>query len=179
MSVTARKTCPFHLARLLRQGFATNDDNTILPLPLSTTPLPALEAQVTLQTPEQFRLLIFKGHLQFLSTPLRTILRPTSTHPQHNSHVPLEKCHPATMRVSLDRIKVDVHVEVDGRINQVAEYGEEYDGHNVISCYVPVEEGDKVKIGGKLEGQVCLFIPQCAACGLLISCRQTRWLTMP
>ena len=53
-----------------------------------------------------------------------------------------------------DRI-ADVHVYVDGKIRALEEYGEYVDpSDKALCCYVPVEEGHKVKIRGKFSGTV-------------------------
>ena len=49
--------------------------------------------------------------------------------------------------------RAEAHIYVEGRVKEVAEYGEYVDPvDKAIGCYVPVEEGDKVKIGGRFSG---------------------------
>jgi hypothetical protein len=51
--------------------------------------------------------------------------------------------------------KALVNVSVDGRIQPLEEYGEHIDPRdNAVCCYVPVEEGDKIKIRGEFSGTV-------------------------
>lgn len=56
----------------------------------------------------------------------------------------------------------EAHIHVEGRVSALEEYGQYVDGHDkAICCYVPVEEGHKVKIEGRFSGTVCYasFLP--------------------
>jgi hypothetical protein len=49
----------------------------------------------------------------------------------------------------------EVHIHVEGKVDALGEWGEYIDATDkAICCYVPVEEGHKVKIGGKFTGTV-------------------------
>jgi hypothetical protein len=51
--------------------------------------------------------------------------------------------------------KAEAHVYVEGRVLALEEYGEYVDPiDKAICCYVPVEEGHKVKIEGRFSGTV-------------------------
>jgi hypothetical protein len=51
--------------------------------------------------------------------------------------------------------RAEVHVYVEGRINALEEFGEYIDAKDkAICCYVPVEEGQNIKIRGKFSGTV-------------------------
>jgi hypothetical protein len=48
-----------------------------------------------------------------------------------------------------------VNLHVEGKVKALAEYGQYIDARDsAICCYVPVEEGDKVKLGGRFSGTV-------------------------
>jgi hypothetical protein len=58
--------------------------------------------------------------------------------------------------------KAEAHVHVEGRVLPLEEYGEYVDPvDKAICCYVPVEEGHKVKIGGRFSGTVRCFVQHC------------------
>lgn len=49
----------------------------------------------------------------------------------------------------------EVHINVEGDVKPLAEYGQYIDASDkAICCYVPVEEGHKLKIGGRFTGTV-------------------------
>lgn len=51
--------------------------------------------------------------------------------------------------------KAEVHVYVNGSIKALEEYGEYVDGRDLaICCYVPIEEEQQPKFGGKFTGTV-------------------------
>jgi hypothetical protein len=51
--------------------------------------------------------------------------------------------------------RAEAHICVEGKMQELEEYGEYVDPvDKAICCYVPVEEGDKVKIGGRFSGTV-------------------------
>lgn len=51
--------------------------------------------------------------------------------------------------------QAEVHVCVEGTVNALPEYGEYVDSRDkAICCYVPVEEGHRVKFGGRFSGTV-------------------------
>jgi hypothetical protein len=50
----------------------------------------------------------------------------------------------------------EVHVCVQERVEALAEYGQYIDARDkAICCYVPVDEGHKVKFDGRFSGTVC------------------------
>jgi hypothetical protein len=50
----------------------------------------------------------------------------------------------------------EVHLYVEERVEALAEYGQYIDAKDKAICaYVPVDEGHKVKIGGRFSGTVC------------------------
>jgi hypothetical protein len=55
---------------------------------------------------------------------------------------------------STDRC-AEVHMYVEGKVKALSEYGEHIDAKDkAICCYVPLEDGHKVKIGGRFSGTV-------------------------
>ena len=51
--------------------------------------------------------------------------------------------------------RAEAHIYVDGRVHELEEYGEYVDPvDKAICCYVPIEEGHRVKIGGRFSGTV-------------------------
>ena len=55
--------------------------------------------------------------------------------------------------------RAESHIYVEGRVDPLEEYGQYIDPKDkAICCYVPVEEGHKVKIGGKFSGTVSLSL---------------------
>lgn len=53
--------------------------------------------------------------------------------------------------------KAEIHIYVKGSIKALEEYGEYVDGNDgAICCYVPIEEGQQPKFGGKFTGTVSL-----------------------
>lgn len=53
-----------------------------------------------------------------------------------------------------DRI-AEAHIHVDGKQDPLEEYGEYVDPKDkAICCYIPVEEGDVLKIFGRFSGKV-------------------------
>jgi hypothetical protein len=48
----------------------------------------------------------------------------------------------------------EVHILVEGKVNALEEFGQYIDKDKAICCYVPVEQGQKVKISGRLTGTV-------------------------
>jgi hypothetical protein len=51
--------------------------------------------------------------------------------------------------------RAEVHVYVEGKVGALGEYGEYIDATDkAVCCYVPVEEGHKVRICGKFNGTV-------------------------
>ena len=54
-----------------------------------------------------------------------------------------------------DRV-AEVHIYVEGKVHALEEYGQYISSEDkAICCYVPVEEGHKIKICGKFSGTVC------------------------
>lgn len=54
--------------------------------------------------------------------------------------------------------KAEVHLYALGSPNPLDEYGEYVDPvDHAICCYVPVEEGQKIKIDGRMAGTVSEF----------------------
>ncbi|KAH7391789.1 hypothetical protein BKA66DRAFT_487980 [Pyrenochaeta sp. MPI-SDFR-AT-0127] len=52
----------------------------------------------------------------------------------------------------------EVHVYVEGKVDAIQEYGEYIeDSDKAICCYIPVEEGHKIKIGGTFSGTTSLI----------------------
>jgi hypothetical protein len=63
---------------------------------------------------------------------------------------------------STDR-RAEAHIYVEGNVNKLKEYGEYIDPiDKAICCYVPVEHGHNVRIGGRFSGTVSMK-PACAA----------------
>jgi hypothetical protein len=61
------------------------------------------------------------------------------------------------MEKATDR-RAEVHIYVDGEVDARREYGEYIDAKDkAICCYVPVEEGHQIKVGGKFSGTVRYF----------------------
>lgn len=53
--------------------------------------------------------------------------------------------------------EANVHVRVEGDLNELREYGEFIDPtDNAICCYVPVEEGALIRVAGKFSGTVSI-----------------------
>jgi hypothetical protein len=51
--------------------------------------------------------------------------------------------------------EVEAHIHIDGKIPGLEEYGEYVDPKdNAICCYIPVDEGDVLKISGRFSGTV-------------------------
>ncbi|KAL6708696.1 hypothetical protein ACN47E_002392 [Coniothyrium glycines] len=49
--------------------------------------------------------------------------------------------------------RAEVHINIDGQVEALEEYGEYIDANDkAICCYVPIEEGHRVKFGGKFSG---------------------------
>jgi hypothetical protein len=49
--------------------------------------------------------------------------------------------------------RAEAHIYVEGRVKELQEYAEYIDPvDKAIGCYIPVEEGHKVKIGGRFSG---------------------------
>lgn len=61
------------------------------------------------------------------------------------------------MEKDTDR-KAEIHVHVEGQLEALEEYGEYIDTNDKAFCsYVPVDEGDKVKVFGRFSGTVSHF----------------------
>lgn len=51
--------------------------------------------------------------------------------------------------------RVEVNLYVDGKVNALEEFGEYVDSRDkAICCYVPVYDGDRIKIHGRFFGTV-------------------------
>jgi len=51
--------------------------------------------------------------------------------------------------------RAEAHIYIEEKVDALEEYGEYIETRDkAICCYVPVEEGHKVKIGGKSTGTV-------------------------
>lgn len=49
----------------------------------------------------------------------------------------------------------DAHIFVEGRVKPLEEYGQYVDGHDkALCCYVPVEEGHKIRVDTRFAGTV-------------------------
>jgi hypothetical protein len=58
------------------------------------------------------------------------------------------------MEKATDRM-ADIHVHVEGQLNDLEEYGEYVDATDkAICCYVPVDGGDRVRVFGRFNGTV-------------------------
>ena len=54
--------------------------------------------------------------------------------------------------------RAQVNVYVEAKLEALSEYGEYIDARDkAICCYVPLEEGHQVKIGGRFSGTVSKF----------------------
>lgn len=54
-----------------------------------------------------------------------------------------------------DRV-AHAHIHVEGQVNPLEEFGEYVDANDkAICCYVPVEEGLKIRVDGRFTGPVC------------------------
>jgi hypothetical protein len=54
--------------------------------------------------------------------------------------------------------RAEAHIYVEGQVPELEEYGEYIDPiDKAICCYVPVDEGHTVKIGGRFSGTVCFM----------------------
>lgn len=55
--------------------------------------------------------------------------------------------------------KANAHIFALGRVKELEEYGQYVDPvDKALCCYVPVEEGMVVKVGGRFTGTVSSFI---------------------
>lgn len=51
-----------------------------------------------------------------------------------------------------------MHIYVEGKVQALEEYGEYVSAEDkAICCYIPVDEGHNIKIGGKFSGTVCTY----------------------
>jgi hypothetical protein len=58
-----------------------------------------------------------------------------------------------------------VHIYVEEKVDALAEYGQYIDARDgAICCYVPVEEGHTVRIGGQFSGTVSSSATSFHAC---------------
>jgi hypothetical protein len=52
--------------------------------------------------------------------------------------------------------RAELHMHVQEKVEELPEYGQYVDPDDqAICCYVPVENGNIIKIAGKLHGTVC------------------------
>jgi hypothetical protein len=58
--------------------------------------------------------------------------------------------------------RAEVHIYIDEQVPAVAEYGEYIDSKDkAVCCYVPVDEGHKLKFGGRFSGTVSTVSTKC------------------
>jgi hypothetical protein len=57
----------------------------------------------------------------------------------------------------------EAHVRIEGKLDPLEEYGEHVDPKdNAICCYIPVDEGDTLKISSRFSGTVRKLVSSCA-----------------
>jgi hypothetical protein len=56
----------------------------------------------------------------------------------------------------------EAHIRIEGKLDPLEEYGEHVDPKdNAICCYIPVDEGDTLKISSRFSGTVSKLVRSC------------------